>query len=327
MIEVKDLRKSFKSVPALRGVSFSLEKGVIGFLGPNGAGKSTTMKIISGCLAADAGTVSVCGHDILTESRLARRKIGFMPESTPLDPEMKVKDYLVYRSRLKEVPADQQKVRMSKVVEQCQIGDVLQRRISNLSKGFKQRVGLADALIHDPEILILDEPASGLDPNQIKAMRQVILDAGKDKTILLSSHVLAEVETTCQRVIVLQNGKILADDQIGNIQERLNETRQLFLVARSDPASLKLALTSVPSVEKVVLDHQGNGKIKAHIHLTSGVSSRDVELITPQIASKVIENGMDLYELGRTKKNLEDIFSSLTRIQENTKLVSKEDDE
>jgi len=212
MIEVSNLHKHYGSNHAVDGISFSINRGeIVGFLGPNGAGKSTTMKILTSYIAPTSGTVQVAGYNIFTDSMNVRRRVGYLPEDTPLYKSMAVIDFLKFVAAVREVPAQQVQKRLQEVAHVCDLYDVLGQVIGTLSKGYRQRVGLAQALIHDPDILILDEPTSGLDPNQIIEIRNVIKELGQEKTLILSTHILPEVEATCDRVIIIDRGKVVGD--------------------------------------------------------------------------------------------------------------------
>ena len=209
MITVENLSKRYAGGEAVKGISFSVEKGeVVGFLGPNGAGKSTTMRMITGYLPASDGKIEVAGAKLPEQSLLVRQRIGYMPENVPLYPEMRVEEFLEYRGRLKRVSRGEISQRVGLVLDQCGLADVRHKIIGTLSKGYRQRVGLADALIHNPALLILDEPTAGLDPHQIRSFRELIKELGKDRTILLSTHILSEVEMVCSRAIIINRGRI-----------------------------------------------------------------------------------------------------------------------
>ena len=226
MIQVEHLTKYYGDYPAVRDVTFSVDRGqVVGFLGPNGAGKSTTMRILAGYLAATSGKATIDGLDVFWDSVEARRRIGYMPESCPLYPEMRVVEYLRFRAGLKGVYGSTRRKRLDYVLERCWLKDVRRQLIGTLSKGYRQRVGLADALIAEPKVLILDEPTSGLDPAQIRETRKLIRELGADHTILLSTHILSEVERTCERVIIINKGEVALDrlmsddDASGRVEE------------------------------------------------------------------------------------------------------------
>src|SRR5271154_819474 len=213
MIDVSNLSKSYAGNNAVKDVSFQVERGeIVGLLGPNGAGKSTTMRILACFIPATSGTALVAGLDVFTQADEVRRRIGYMPENNPLHPEMRVREYLKFRARLKGLGRARSRERVDAVISQCGLENVSKRIIGHLSKGYKQRVGLADALVHEPELIILDEPTIGLDPNQIRSVRQLIKDLGRRHTVLVSSHILSEIELTCNRVVIMKNGRILAAD-------------------------------------------------------------------------------------------------------------------
>ena len=220
MIEVANLTKRYAGQTAIADLSFTVAKGeIVGFLGPNGAGKSTTMRILSCFLPATSGTARVAGFDVFKEADEVRRRIGYMPENNPLHQEMRVREYLKFRARLKGLSRKRSRERVDVVMQQCALTDVSKKIIGHLSKGFKQRVGLADALVHEPELIILDEPTIGLDPNQIRSVRQLIKDLGRKHTVLISTHILPEVEMTCSRVLIMRHGKILAADTPQNLEK------------------------------------------------------------------------------------------------------------
>ncbi len=239
MIEVRDLVKSYGETRALRGISFSVPKGqVVGFLGPNGAGKTTTMRILTGYLRPTAGAAEVQGRPVAADSVFTRSKIGYLPESAPLYDEMMVVELLEYVAALRGVPSSERPRRLRRVVESCGLGEVLGKDVGQLSKGFRQRVGLAQAMVHDPDILILDEPTSGLDPNQIAEIRDLVRDLGREKTLILSTHILPEVQATCGRVIIISDGALVADDSIDHLTGASAGGRLRLLVAAADGSDL-----------------------------------------------------------------------------------------
>src|SRR3984957_15596275 len=220
MIEVSNLTKRYAGRTAVNDISFTVARGeIVGLLGPNGAGKSTTMRGLSGFMPATGGTVRVSGLDVFHDSNEVRRRIGYMPENNPLYPEMRVREYLRFRARLKGLGWRRSRERVSTVMDQCGLADVSRRIIGQLSKGYKQRVGLADALVHEPDLIILDEPTIGLDPNQIRSVRKLIKSLAEKHTVLISTHILPEVELTCNRVLIMREGKILAADSPDNLQK------------------------------------------------------------------------------------------------------------
>jgi ABC-2 type transport system ATP-binding protein len=224
MIEVANLTKRYAGHRAVTGLTFSVARGeIVGLLGPNGAGKTTIMRILSCYMPASSGTARVAGFDVFKEADEVRRHIGYMPENNPLHREMRVRDYLKFRARLKGLSGSAARGRVDVVMEQCGVADVGKRVIAHLSKGYQQRVGLADALVHEPELIILDEPTAGLDPNQIRAVRQLIKDLAGKHTVLISTHILPEVEMTCNRVLILHEGRMLADDTPRNLEKLMSD--------------------------------------------------------------------------------------------------------
>src|SRR5437867_3720128 len=235
MISVESLTKTFADAKAVRGITFSVERGeIVGFLGPNGAGKTTTMRMLTCFIAPTSGTAKVAGYDIYEQSIEVRRNVGYLPENVPLYGEMRVDEYLRFRARLKGVPRSAVGGRLDYVMGRCGLGDVRLRIIDHLSKGFRQRVGLAEALLHNPPILILDEPTVGLDPNQIRQVRELIRDLGREHTIILSSHILPEVEQICERVVIIAKGRIVAEDRTSALRDALGGGARLEIEIRAD---------------------------------------------------------------------------------------------
>src|SRR5437660_4419291 len=223
IIEVENLTKRYAGNTAVEGITFSVQRGeIVGFLGPNGAGKSTTMRILACFLPATSGTARVAGYDVFTQADAVRRRIGYMPENNPLHLDMRVREYLKFRARLKGLGIGRSRARVEVVTEQCGLTDVSRRIIGHLSKGYRQRVGLADALVHEPELIILDEPTIGLDPHQIRSVRQLIKNLGRTHTVLISTHILPEAEMTCNRIIIMYEGQILAADTPENLQQLMS---------------------------------------------------------------------------------------------------------
>jgi ABC-2 type transport system ATP-binding protein len=251
MIAVKDLHKRFAGTEAVRGISFEVDRGeIVGFLGPNGAGKSTTMRMLTGYLPASSGTIQIGGRDVLADLLEVRRMIGYMPENVPLYTEMPVRAFLSYRAALKGVPGKKTKGRVGDVMEICGLKDVSKKMIGNLSRGYRQRVGLADALVHDPDLLILDEPTAGLDPNQIRSVRTLIKKLGNDHTILLSTHILTEVESVCKRAIIINEGSIEASDTLENLSRRV-QGGSLFIELRGDSQEMLRELGGLETISRV----------------------------------------------------------------------------
>ncbi|MBO4243419.1 MAG: ATP-binding cassette domain-containing protein [Clostridiales bacterium] len=252
MIEITNLVKRYGDKKAVNGISFTVQKGeVLGFLGPNGAGKSTTMNIITGYLSSTSGTVKVNGHDILEEPEEAKKCIGYLPELPPLYLDMTVLEYLNFMCDLKKVPRAGRKEMLAKILSMVKIVDVADRLVGNLSKGYKQRVGIAQALIGDPEILILDEPTVGLDPNQILEIRKLIRNLAKDHTIILSSHILSEVQAVCDRVVIINHGKVAAIDTITDLSKKLSGSSKLLLSFKGSVKDVKNALQALPGISGI----------------------------------------------------------------------------
>lgn len=307
MIEVDRLQKTYGFAQALKGISFSVRKGeVVGFLGPNGAGKSTTMKILTGYLLPSGGRASVDGLDVVDESLAVRRRIGYLPESTPLYAEMRVDDYLLFCAEIRGVPRDRRRSAIARAVELCGLPRVVGKNIVELSKGYRQRVGLAQAIVHEPPVLILDEPTSGLDPNQIVEVRKLIERLGEEHTVVLSTHYLQEVEKSCSRVIVVHQGEIVAD---GTREQLIARQPAGGLVARvRGPEAAVLAQCGelLPGCPVTVLE-RGSDAIVYRVEV--GGAKAPVE---EAFARLVVRNGWDLLELQRERPSLEDVFRALT---------------
>src|SRR5882724_5215400 len=250
MIEVANLTKRYAGHTALSNISFSVARGeVVGLLGPNGAGKSTTMRILSCFLPATSGTVRIAGMDVFRHSDEVRRRIGYMPENNPMHFDMRVREYLRFRARLKGLPLKRSRQRVDTVMEQCSLTEVARRIIGQLSKGFRQRVGLADALVHEPELIILDEPTIGLDPNQIRSVRQLIKNLARVHTVLISTHILPEAEMTCNRMVIVYEGKILAADTPDNLQRLMSGNGQVVAEIAAPLEDLCNCWAEMPEVE------------------------------------------------------------------------------
>ncbi len=311
MIEVQNLSKSYADKLAVRDVSFSVEKGeILGFLGPNGAGKTTTMRIITGFMPATSGTVTVAGYDVFSQSLEARKRIGYLPETVPLYPEMTVEAYLKFVARLKGLPSSRIGERLEYALDACQIKDVRGKLVSKLSKGYKQRVGIAQALIHDPDVIILDEPTVGLDPKQINETRQLIKGLGGQHTIVLSTHILPEVSMTCGRVVIISNGQVAAEDTPENLTKRLQGRDRVQLEAKAPRRELVDALKVVPGVTHVSAEDVDGGRVRCEIE---GTGKRDVR---SELAATVVGKGWSLLELRAASMSLEEIFLKLTTREE-----------
>lgn len=306
MIKVDHLAKRYANVYAVDDISFEVNQGeILGLLGPNGAGKTTTMRILTCYMPATSGSVTVEGYDVFRDSVHVRRQIGYLPENVPLYPEMRVKEYLSFRAKLKKVPYRERKQKIDESIEKCRIVDVQNQIIGTLSKGYRQRVGLADTLVHDPKILILDEPTIGLDPNQIRQVRQLIKELGEKHTILLSTHILPEVEMICGRVIIINKGKIVAMDTPSNLAIQLRAGNNITLEIRGNGEKIKNALSSVQGVKKVVW--QDKGAIGHYtLEAEKGMDVRE------DIFSTVVKNNGIIREMKQASITLEEIFHQIT---------------
>ena len=310
-ISVSNLTKSYGTAKAVDNISFEVHSGeILGFLGPNGAGKTTTMRMITCYLSPNGGSVSVEGRDIRSESFEVRKLVGYLPESNPLYLDMNVLEYLEYAAYLQGVARGDIRRRMKEMVDVCALGEMMHKDIGQLSKGYRQRVGLAAAMIHDPRVLILDEPTSGLDPNQIVEIRSLIRDLGKEKTVVLSTHILSEVNATCNRVVIINRGKIVADSSIEDLQRGMSGGEKLVVELDTNDDTtfdlLSVQLRGLPSVNGVGLtDH--NGTIKRLTLTTDG--GRDIRREFYQLC---VQKGWTLLELHREQTSLEDVFRQLT---------------
>ncbi len=311
MIEVSDLTKRYGGRTAVANISFTVARGeIVGLLGPNGAGKSTTMRVLSGFLPATSGTVRVAGCDIFHQSEEARRRIGYMPENNPLHYEMRVREYLKFRARLKGLSQSRTRERVNRVMEQCSLTEVRNRIIGQLSKGFRQRVGLADALVHEPELIILDEPTVGLDPNQIRAVRQLIKTLADSHTVLISTHILPEAEMTCNRMVIMYDGKILAADTPENLQRLMSGNSQVIAEIAAPAETLLECWADVPEIEQYDVSPAQGEYCRCALTPRQGVDIR------PQVFALARERGWRLRELTRSRHSLEDIYVQVTRPEE-----------
>ena len=310
MIQVENLSKNYSGFRAVQDISFQVAKGeIVGFLGPNGAGKSTTMKILAGYLPPTDGRIRIAGFDVVNESLEVRKRIGYMPENVPLYTDMRVNEFLRFRAELKKVARRRIRERVEAVKDLCSLQDVQNKIIGTLSKGYRQRVGLADAMVHEPELLILDEPTIGLDPNQIRAVRDLITDLGKHHTILLSTHILSEVELTCTRVLVINHGKIEASDTPANLTKLVRGGGSIAIEVRAPAAEVIAKLEALENVEdvEVALPESGGEWTTAKVFAKPGVDVRE------EIFQAVRQNNWSLRELSRVKATLEEAFVELTQ--------------
>lgn len=317
MIQVENLSKRYARHVAVNNISFSVDKGdIVGFLGPNGAGKTTTMRILTCFMPPTAGKATVANYDVFEQPFEVKKHIGYLPEAPPLYPEMSVADYLAFVARLKNVPAGEIKRRTDQVMERCAVADVRSKLISKLSKGYRQRVGLAQAIIHNPDVLILDEPTSGLDPKQINETRELIKSLAGEHTIILSTHILPEVEAVCQKVIIINKGRVVATDSVENLKNRasVGSAVQVQLEtadSAADTAAVRQRLEQVPGVSKVLEQVVTGPRLCFEIESLQGYNTR------AEIARAVVHSGWNLLELKSTTLTLEEVFLELTASQVN----------
>ena len=298
-ISVNNLSKHYGSQKAVNQISFTVNKGeIVGFLGPNGAGKSTTMKMITGYLEADSGTIEVCGLPVKEDGIATKKKIGYLPEANPLYADMYVREYLLFIAGIHQV--SDSKARIEEVIRLVGLTPESNKKIGQLSKGYKQRVGLAAALVHDPEVLILDEPTSGLDPNQIVEIREVIKKLGQDKTVLFSSHIMQEVEAICNRVIIINKGNIVADDKLQNLQ-RSTTANQVITVEFKVPVDIQL----LRKLEEIIDVTKSQSAVFS-------IRCTNAESVKKQLLQLSIEKNLDIISLQSETQHLESIFKSLT---------------
>ena len=325
MIEVEALTKYYGPFAAVKGISFRAEKGeILGFLGPNAAGKTSTMRMLTGYMPATSGVARVAGFDVARDPLEVRRRVGYLPETVPLYSDMEVTPYLDFVAEVKGVPRSERRAQVTRVIEQCDLGNVARQRIQSVSKGYRQRVGLAQALLNNPEVLILDEPTIGLDPRQIQEIRHLIRSLGGERTVILSTHILPEVSMTCNRVIIINHGTLVAVDTPANLTAQLQKATRLELVAQAPARELEQKLRAMPGIVRVSLADRdlpgtADGGIavavaaratRASIECAPGADPRSA------IAREVVNAGWDLLELRQVVMSLEEIF---------VKLVTQED--
>ncbi|MBW7996657.1 MAG: ATP-binding cassette domain-containing protein [Candidatus Glassbacteria bacterium] len=310
MIKVEDLTKYFGPTLAVDRVSFEVRKGeVVGFLGPNGAGKTTTMRMIACYLEPSGGNVDVAGHNVYDHSHEVRRRIGYLPESCPLYPEMNVVDYLNYIAELREVPSSERRNRISAMVEVTSLEDVLHKDIGELSKGYRQRVGLAQAMVHDPDILIFDEPTSGLDPNQIVEIRQLIREIGREKTIILSTHILPEVSATCDRVLIINDARLVASGTTDELVDSAQGGDVVTVSVQAGEDELYEVMREAPFVAE--FHKVGEETVDGRGWITLEIKSGETR-IGERLFRLVVDKGWSLRELRTEKMSLEEVFARLT---------------
>lgn len=303
MIEISNVSRNFDSFKAVDDVSFSIPTGqIVGLLGPNGAGKTTTMRMITGFLNPTSGSIKIDGIDVAENPVETKKKIGYMPESAPLYGDMIVDDYLRYIANIYGQNPDE---KVPLLCKECGLEEVMHKNISELSRGYRQRVGLAHALMNDPEILILDEPTSGLDPNQVEEVRSLIKEIGKTRTVIISTHILGEVEILCSRVIIISGGKLVADSPTDQLRTRYSNSAIIRVNADATEAELSEALHGIGGIESLSFE-------KAEIGSTALISIKEGTEIRPEIAKAILAKNYALYELSLQKNSLEDIFHILT---------------
>jgi ABC-2 type transport system ATP-binding protein len=320
VIEVQNLSKHYGPFKAVDDVSFRAEAGeILGFLGPNGAGKTTTMRIITGYMPATEGKASVAGFDVFDQPIEAKKRTGYLPETPPLYPDMTVREYLTFVAKIKGVRKDV-KGRVDEVMKKTWVADMANRHCAKLSKGYKQRVGLAQALIHNPDVLVLDEPTAGLDPRQIIETRQLIRELAGGHTIVLSTHILPEVAQTCQKVVIINKGKVVAVDTPDALTERLRGGQALFVIAQGPAADIQRALQSIGGVTRVTIADSRDTVATFEVDSDKGADIR------ADVASSIVRGGWNLLELRPSRASLEDVFLKLmtdeTTAPENTEAVA-----
>lgn len=303
MIEVSNVSRVFGTFRAVNDVSFSIPTGqIVGLLGPNGAGKTTTMRMITGFLKPTSGTIKIDGTDITENPVESKRKIGYMPESAPLYGDMIVDDYLRYIARMQQ---QDENVKIPILCKECGLEEVMHKNIGELSRGYRQRVGLAHALMNDPEILILDEPTSGLDPNQVEDVRALIKEIGKTRTVIISTHILSEVEMLCSRVIIISGGKLVADSPTDQLRTRYGNAAVVRVNANATEAQLSESLKGIEGIQSLSFEKSETGA-------TALIAIQGDLEIRPAVAKAVLSSGYDLYELSLQRNSLEDVFHILT---------------
>ena len=311
MIEVSGITKEFGRFTAVNGLSFSVAKGeVLGFLGPNGAGKTTTMRILTGFIPATRGTAVVAGHDILSEPLQAKRKIGYLPESPPLYPEMTVVDYLEFVSRIKDVPRERRKARITESLEKCSLTDVRDKLLGKLSRGYRQRVGLAQALVHEPEVLILDEPTAGLDPKQINETRALIRSLGGDHTVVLSTHILPEVVMTCDRVAILNKGSVVAQGTTQSLIDQFRQAEHLQVTVQGPEPEVLNTLRSQGGVMAAEPVKREGDVVTYRLSVAPG---KDVRR---ELAARLVRAGYGLLGLHQEGATLEEVYLRVVSSEE-----------
>ncbi|MNK60057.1 putative ABC transporter ATP-binding protein YxlF [compost metagenome] len=307
MIVIENLSKRYADRTVVRDVTFDVKQGeILGFLGPNGAGKSTTMKMLTGYLTPTAGRVEVGGFDMAKDPIKAKSLIGYLPENPPVYPEMTVRDYLAFAAKLRGVPGRDVKAAVDEVIARCILGEVPNKLIAHLSKGFQQRVGIAQALVHKPKVIILDEPTNGLDPKQIIQIRELIKGLAQDHTVILSTHILPEVQVTCSRVLIINQGTVVAEGKPEELEGKLRGGMRIELEARAPQGDISTQLQDLPGVSNLAITAKADGLVRVSLEVPSGNDLRE------RIAAEVVGRGWGLLELKSVGLSLEEIFLKLT---------------
>lgn len=323
MIEVKELTKSYGPTLAVNRVSFDANAGeVVGFIGPNGAGKTTTMRILTCYLTADSGSATVAGYDVLESAIDVRKNVGYLPESAPLYTDMGVVEYLKFMADVRDIPKSQRKDRLKTVVEICGLEGVIQKDIGELSKGYRQRVGLAQSLIHDPPILILDEPTSGLDPSQTIEIRNLIKDIGREKLVLFSTHILPEVAATCDRILIISRGQLVANGTLDDLIGQVRSVNRLYVAIRGTEETITSQLNQLEGITGFTHVGTDNGVVSYEITL-----QEDDGDVTELLFQAAVQNGWSLAELRQESIDLEDVFLHFTSGEQSRDTVSAQPSE
>ncbi|PIX10906.1 ABC transporter [Candidatus Falkowbacteria bacterium CG_4_9_14_3_um_filter_36_9] len=309
MIEIKNLTKKFGSETVLNNISFEVKRGeILGFLGPNGAGKTTTMKIITSFWSATSGQVKIDGLDGEKDSLSIKKKIGYLPETVPLYDDMRVYEYMKFIAEIRGIPKSEIKKRIKKVSEECGIRKVIRKPIEELSKGYRQRIGLAQAIMHEPDILILDEPTTGLDPNQIAEIRDLIKKIGKEKTIIFSTHILSEVSAVCDRVIIINEGKIVGEGSPQELINKIKSSGMIYVKIKGNKEEVLDKLKAMENVEKIDIKDKESADIYGYnIKSKPGVDLREY------LSTTVMDSGWSILEFNKKEVSLEDVFRELTK--------------
>ena len=311
MIKVSNLSKKYVGKPAVDNISFNVESGeVVGFLGPNGAGKTTTIRMLTGYIPPTSGTALIGGHDIFQDSIIAKQKIGYMPENVPLYDDMRVKEYLFFRAELKGLRGKDVRKYMNEALELCSIKDIKGQIISSLSKGFRQRVGLADALINKPPLLILDEPTNGLDPSQIRSFRELIKELAENHTILISTHILSEVELTCDRVLIINKGKMIGNNTPLELSEKIKSSTTINLELKTQDHDIKETISNISGIKKVTLEKEEDGWRFIRIRVDYGNDLRE------EIMNLGNKRNWLIREIHYQRSNLEDAYIEMIQNKE-----------